>query len=103
MGTRVFTFYNLNEGVDVEEFKEWSRRVDQPTCARMSSCERFDVYLIGGGTDNMPSFDVVEDIDVESWEAWQRTQESEEFSQIIREWPKYGNAASLMSVFCEKI
>jgi hypothetical protein len=103
MSTRVFTLYRLNDGVDVEEFKRWSLEVDQPTCHRMESCHRFEVHLITGGSQGDVSFDVIEDIDVESWEGWQRDQASEGFSQIREEWPRFGDAGSLISFECEKI
>lgn len=103
MSIRVFTLYRLNKGVDLDEFKRWSLDVDQPTCHRMKSCHRFEVHLITGGSPTDLPFDVIEDINVESWEGWQRDQASEGFSQIREEWPRFGNEASLISFQCEKI
>lgn len=103
MSTRVFTLYRLNKGIDLEEFKRWSVAVDQPTCHRMESCNRFEVHLISGESTGKLQFDVIEDIEVESWEGWQRDQASEGFSQIREEWPRFGDGASLVSFECEKI
>lgn len=103
MTTRVFTFYRLNEGVDIAEFMEWSRRVDQPTCHRMEACHSFEVFLVRGEARGQGFYDVVEDIEVESWEAWQETLTSPAFSQVSDEWPKYGDESSLLSIHCEKI
>lgn len=103
MTTRVFTFYRLNEGVDVTEFMEWSRRVDQPTCNRMDSCHSFEVFLVRGEARGQGFYDVVEDIEVESWQAWQDTLVSPAFAKVADEWPKYGDESSLLSIHCDKI
>ena len=103
MATKVFTFYNLKEDVDVEEFKKWSREVDQPTCNSMPACHSFEVYVVKGESSDKEFFMIIENIDVESWEAWQETLESEGFARIMKEWPRYGDADSVVSVYCEKI
>jgi len=103
MTTRVFTFYRLNEGVDLEEFMEWSRRVDQPTCRLMDACRSFEVFLVRGEARGQGFYDVVEDIEVVSWQAWQDTLASPAFAQVSQEWPTYGDESSLLSIHCEKI
>jgi len=103
MSTRVFSFYRLNEGVDIDEFMAWSRRVDQPTCQRMESCLSFEVFLVRGEKRGQDFYDVVEDIEVESWQAWQDTLTSPEFEQVSIDWPKYGDESSLLIVHCDKI
>ena len=55
----------------VEAFKEWSRSVDQPTCNSMEACRSFTVHLVTGERMGKKVFDVVEDIVVESYEAWE--------------------------------
>lgn len=103
MSTRVFTLYRLNEGVDIDEFKQWSVSIDQPTCLRMESCRRFEVHLIKEGSSETIPFDVIEDIEVDSWDAWQRDQASEGFSQIREEWPRFGDGTTLISFPVEQI
>jgi len=103
MSTRVFTFYNLRPDVDVAEFLAWSRTVDQPTCARMPACHRFDVFLAKVEVDGKPTYRVIEDIEVESWDKWQETLTSEAFSQVSTEWPLYADESSLVSVQAEQI
>jgi hypothetical protein len=103
MTTRVFTFYRLNEGVDLDEFMEWSRRVDQPTCSLMDACLSFEVFLVRGEARGQGFYDVVEDIEVESWQAWQDTLTSPAFAQVAQEWPTYGDESSILSIHCEKI
>ena len=103
MSTKVFVIYNLKEGVDVEEYKRWSREVDQPTTSNMPGCHSFVVYLVRGEASGKTFPMVVEDIDVESWESWQETLKSEAFSQVMEEWPLYGVGKSAITVYCEKI
>lgn len=103
MSVRVFTFYKLRPNVDIEEFKEWSRTVDQPTCHRMTACHRFEVFIVKGEASGKDAYDVIEDIEVESWEDWQATLVSKEFAQVAEEWPRFGDESSLYSVHCERI
>ena len=103
MSTKVFVFYNLKEGVDIDEFKKWSREVDQPTCNKMPACHSFEVFLVKGEMSEKQFPRVVENINVESWDAWQTTLKSDAFSQIMEEWPQFGDAESAITVYCEKI
>jgi hypothetical protein len=103
MATKVFVFYNLKEGVDLEEFKKWSRAVDQPICNSMEACHSFEVFLVQGEATGKPFQMVVENIDVDSWEAWQDTMKLDAFSKINDEWPRFGDADSAIAIYCEKI
>jgi len=103
MSTKVFVFYNLKKGVDIEEFKKWSREVDQPTCSKMPACHSFEVFLVKGEKLGRPFQMIVEDIEVESWNAWQDTLKSDAFSKVREEWPLFGDAESSRAIFCEKI
>ncbi|WP_104131615.1 hypothetical protein [Cryobacterium sp. M91] len=103
MSTRIFTFYNLRPGVNLKEFKEWSRTVDQPICNSMPTCNSFEVFLVNQGIGDGVSYNVVEDISVESWDAWQETLSSDAFSKVSTEWPRFAVESSLISISCEKI
>ena len=103
MSTRVFTFYNLRPDVEVADFLEWSRTVRGGTCARMPACHSFEVFLVNREVDGIPTHQVVEVIDVESWDKWQETLTSDAFSQVSNEWPRYAVESSLISVQAERI
>lgn len=103
MSTRVFTMYNLQPEASIEGFKKFSLEVDQPTCARMPACHRFEVFVVKGEASNKPTFQIIEDIEVESWQAWQDTTNSPAFAEVSEGWPRFGDASSVVSVFCEKI
>jgi hypothetical protein len=103
LSTRVFTFYNLRPDVDVADFLDWSRAVDQPTCARMPACHSFEVFLVKREVNGILTHQVIEVIDVESWDAWQETLTSEAFAQVSNEWPRYADETSLVSVQADRI
>jgi hypothetical protein len=103
MTTKVFVFYNLKEGVDVEKYKEWSRTVDQPACNNLEICHKFEVFLIEGEASGKPFYQVAEDVEVESFEAWQAALQSEEFSHVMEQWPLYGDGDSAIVMYGEKI
>lgn len=103
MTTKVFTTYNLKPETDIDEFLDFSRNIDQPTCAKMAACESFEVYIVRGEVSGKPVFQIIENIDVVSWEAWQETLASEEFAEVARLWPRYADESSLVSVYTERI
>lgn len=103
MPTRVFTMYNLRPEASIEAFRKFSLEIDQPTCAQMPACLRFEVFVVKGEGSSKPFFQIVEDIEVESWEAWQDTTKSPAFARVNEAWPLLGDASSVVSIFCEKI
>jgi hypothetical protein len=103
MADRLLNFYRLRDGVDIDAFKTWSRTVDQPTCNSMEACHSFTVHMVTGERMGERAFDVVEDIVIESYEAWEEATKSEAFAQVNREWPLWGVEESVISLYCEQI
>lgn len=73
----VFVSYNLKPGVGRDEYVHFSRELDQVITASQPGVLSFDVHLLEGGSDGdgidtTPPVDVVETLDVASWEAWKR-------------------------------
>lgn len=57
----------------MKEYKKWSREVDQKITPSQPNVHRFEVYEIKGAEQGRSPYDIVEDIDVESFEKWQET------------------------------
>ena len=103
MPTQVFATYRLREETDVATYEEWSRTVDQPICLQADSCLSFKVYVVKGGDAERATFNVVEDIVAESWEAWQDTLRSDELADMMAQWRQLADESTLVTVYAERI
>lgn len=66
---KVFTMHKLKKGVSIEDYKKWSREVDQPKSINQPEVLNFEVYEILGSVDSddkIPEYDIIEVIEVES-------------------------------------
>ncbi|KQP72997.1 hypothetical protein ASF40_20655 [Microbacterium sp. Leaf288] len=103
MPTQVFATYRLRAETDVAQYEEWSRTVDQPICLQAESCLSFEVYVVKGGDADSAPFNVIEDIVVESWEAWQDTLRSDDLAEMMAQWRQLADESTLVTVYCERI
>jgi hypothetical protein len=72
----IFMMYNVKPG-KMEDYREHSRKTDQPTLKRQSGVINFTVYEIKGAQSGKSPYQIVEDIEVESWEAFQKVAASD--------------------------
>ena len=100
---RVFLRYSLKPGVKMEDYKKWSLQVDQQITPKQPGVRRFEVYEIKGAEKGEPSCQVMEDIEVDSWEAWQAALKGKGMERVVREWNEYGDADTVVSIWGEKI
>jgi|SRR5437870_695659 len=100
---KVFVMYRLKPGADVNEYIKWSKTVDQTTTPFQPGVYRFEVYQIKGAEKGKPPFQIVEDIDVESWEAWQRAVNGPGMAKVVRDWNEYGDQESVVMIYGDKI
>jgi hypothetical protein len=103
MHTKIFVMYNLREGVTLEDYKKWSREVDQQITPRQAPVNRFETYEIKGADPGEPKFTIVEDIEVESWEAWNAAVEGEGMKRIVADWPTLADESSAMTLYGARI
>ena len=100
---KVFVMYRLKPGVSVEEYRKWSISLDQKVTPFQHGVYRFEVYEIKGAEKGESPYMVVEDIDVDSWEAWQKVVESDEMKEVVKTWSDYGDESTLVTIYGEKI
>lgn len=99
--THIFMLYNVKPG-KIEEYRRHSHEIDQPTLKSQPGIRDFKVYEIKGGQKESP-YQVVEDIDVESWDAFQRVAASEAGRRLGDLWKKYCDEASQITIYGEPI
>jgi hypothetical protein len=100
---KVFVMYRLKPGVDIEEYRKWSISLDQKVTPFEPGVHRFEVYEIEGAEKGQSPYQIVEDIDVESWEEWQKTMNGEGMKEVIETWGKYGDESTLVMIYGKKI
>lgn len=100
---KVFIMYKLKPGVTMEEFRKWSVSLDQKVTPFQPGCYRFEVYEIEGADKGGSPYQVIEDIDVESWEAWQKIVASDEMKEVVETWKEYGDESTLKAIYGKKI
>jgi hypothetical protein len=100
---KVFVMYNLKPGVSIDDYMTWSRTRDQVITPFQAGVIRFEVYAIQGAEKGDSPYRIVEDIEVDSWAAWQETLKGPGMAPIVAEWERYGDATSLVMVYGDKI
>jgi len=65
----------LRPGRSVEEFSRFSVEVDQPVCLAQDVVEGFDAFAVTRRDPRAPSVDIVEVMQVRSWDEWVRVRD----------------------------
>ena len=79
---RIFNMYQLNSGVNFEDYKRWSCEIDQKVVNSKKGCYKFEVFQIEEIKEGKPLVKIVEVIDVESLERWEEIRVDEDMKQI---------------------
>jgi REDY-like protein HapK len=96
MTTLIFTM-NPKPGVSLEEFKHFLDTVDRPACLAQPSAISTRVLRV---LDKDAPFALVEIFEIESLEGWERDTQSKTIQDVIRQWPDYGDVATLKTYQC---
>ncbi len=70
---KIYVMYKLKKGVTMDQYKQWSKEIDQRITPGQPGMIRFEVYEIKGADKGEPFVQVVEDIEVEDYDAWMET------------------------------
>ena len=100
---KVFVMYKLKPGVTMEQYKNWSRTLDQAVTPHQRSVKCFQVFEIKGAEKGTPPYQVIEVIDVAGWEAWQKCLTEPGMKQVVEEWESYGDGSTLVMLYGEEI
>jgi hypothetical protein len=100
---KVFVMYKLKPGVKIEDYRKWSITLDQVVTPFQPKVHRFEVYEIEGTDKGEITYQIVEDIDVESWEAWQEVTASEGMKEVVKTWDNYGDSSTMKVLYGKKI
>lgn len=100
---KVFVSYKLKQGVSLERYTAWSREVDQRITPGQDGIIRFEVYAIEGADKGAPFCQIVEDIEVESWEVFSKTVAGPGMSYIIETIKDLVDESTMQTVYGSRI
>lgn len=69
-----FNHLTLKPGVAIQDFLEFSRNLDRPTCLQFDVVEAFDVFVVSAAGGAGPH--VIERMQVRDWDAWVAARDS---------------------------
>lgn len=96
---KVINLYNLKPGANMDEFKKWSREVDQKTVPRQEGVRSFEVIEIKASEKEDFSYQIAEIIDVDRYEMWQKALKTEEMKKVVQQWRKWGDESSVITFY----
>jgi hypothetical protein len=67
---KIFVMYKLKQGVTMDQYRAWSKEIDQRITPGQPGMIRFEVYAIDGAEKGDPFVQVVEDIEVTDAHEW---------------------------------
>ena len=101
---KVFVMYKLKPGVKLEDYWQWSLEMDQRITPSQPGVIRFEVYVIRGAAGGGESpYQIVEDIEVDDWETWDKVANGPGMKPVADTWGQYGDEATLTIIYGDKI
>lgn len=100
---KVFVSYKLKPGVSMEQYLAWSSAIDQRITPGQKGVIRFEVYRIEGAENGEPFCQIVEDIEVESYEAFAATVAGPGMAYVIETIGELVDTSTIQTVYGCKI
>ena len=100
---RIFIMYKLKPEVNINEYRNFSINLDQKITRNQPGVIRFEVFEIKGSEKGEIPYAIVEDIDVENWDEWQKVVNSKEMQPVVEEWSRLADESSAITIFGDKI
>lgn len=103
MSVHVFITYRLRPEASIEEFRKYSRELDQPTVTSQPGVISERVYEVQGTGRGDPEYHILEDIEVESWDAWLKASSGEAIGALYQQWKQLCDSKSMRVHWSERI
>ena len=100
---KVFVMYKLKSSVSIEDYWKWSIELDQKITPFQTGVYRFEVYAIEGAEKGESPYQIVESIEVESFEQWQKVVSSEAMSEVVHTWKNYADESTAKVIYGKKV
>src|ERR1700729_1262066 len=96
---KLIVSYKLRPGVTLDQYKAWSCAVDQRITSTQPGIIRFEVYAVEGAQDGLPYCDIIEDIEVDSYDAFAKALEGEGMRYCVETFPRFVDVSSVRLVY----
>jgi hypothetical protein len=100
---KVFVMYKLKPGVTIEQYRAWSKEIDQRITPGQPGMIRFEVYAIAGAEKGEPFVHVVEDIEVEDFHEWSKTAQGHGMAYVQETFASLIDESTLRIIYGSKI
>jgi hypothetical protein len=100
VSVRIYILYDLLPEVSVAEYLSWSKAVDQPACRAMPICESIRVTAVSRREGPGDGYQIIEDVVVESAQAWALATASPTHAPIASQWERYGDSKTVVTLIC---
>ncbi|WP_146607327.1 MULTISPECIES: antibiotic biosynthesis monooxygenase family protein [Spongiactinospora] len=100
---KIYVLYKLKPGVSPEEYIEWSKTVDQAITSKQKGVQSFRVFLLDGARGKESPWDVVEDIEADSWDAWEEVLKQPAMEAVVEGFRKYAERDSSIAIYGREI
>ena len=100
---KVFVTYKLRPSVTLEMYSKWSKEIDQRITPGQKGVIRFEVYAIEGSDKGEPFCQIVEDIEVDSFQAWKDVLKSDAMAYVNETAFKFIDESTLQLIYGSRI
>jgi uncharacterized protein (TIGR02118 family) len=94
----IFMMYKVKPG-KMEAYRKHSHRTDQPTLKKQPGVINFTVYEIKGAQTGKSPYHIMEDIEVESWAAFEKVADSSAGKRLAELWKEYCDEPSQITIY----
>jgi hypothetical protein len=94
----------LRDGVSQHEFTRFSANVDQPICLAQQVVHGFDAFAVVRRDPDAPAVDIVEVMEVESWEKWVQVRDNlEAMKPVMQGFERLVDPAAVRTIFAKRV
>ncbi len=101
--TIVIITYTLAEGVTREQYRDWSRNVDQVVGGAQPGITRYEVFEVEAAGVGEVDCDIVEVIEADSVEAWEAVNGFPAMKPVYEQWLKIADPDSVKLLYASPV
>jgi REDY-like protein HapK len=99
---KCFVTFRLRPGVTPEEYERWFRETNVPAVRKVKSIETYRVWRVLDAMEGEPTFEVLEEMEIEDRAAFDReVEELPEMAAMLEGW--YERVADQVILYAEEI
>ena len=99
----MFVMYKLKPGANIEDFRKFSREIDHKVTPRQKGVRSFDTFVITGADKGQPPYQIIDVLEVESYDQWLKVSASDAMKPVFEQWNKLADESSVLTIYGEKI